>query len=158
MPNAELAIAMDISRKDLETLLSLMRKRWRDPPLFKGPTGVGVTVVSAKSLAMLKRDRRIVDGRGGGALSPRWTHSGNSGLLRNRHPEHLSGLAAVRVISRQSNRTETDFEASEENLRDYIKSHSNAKPHLMDYFRTKEPDAKNRRMRLTFRTPRHAES
>jgi hypothetical protein len=65
MPNAELAIAMDISRKDLETLLSLMRKRWRDPPLFKGPTGVGVTVVSAKSLAMLKRDRRIVDGRGG---------------------------------------------------------------------------------------------
>jgi hypothetical protein len=65
MRNAELALAMDISRKDLETLLSQMRKRWCDPPLFEGPSGVGVTVVSAESLAVLKRDGRIVDGRGG---------------------------------------------------------------------------------------------
>lgn len=65
MPNAELAVAMEISRKDLETLLSQMRKRWHDPPLFKDPTGVGVVVVSAASLAVLKRDGRISDGRGG---------------------------------------------------------------------------------------------
>jgi hypothetical protein len=65
MPNAELAVAMGISRKDLETLLSLMRKRWRDPRLFEDATGDGVTVVSAESLAVLKRDGRIVDGRGG---------------------------------------------------------------------------------------------
>jgi hypothetical protein len=65
MRNAELALAMDISRKDLETLLSQMRKRWCDPPLFESPSGVGVTVVSAESLAVLKRDGRIVDGRGG---------------------------------------------------------------------------------------------
>jgi hypothetical protein len=64
MPNAELAVAMDISRKDLETLLSHTRKRWCDPPLFEGLTGVGVTVVSAKSLAVLKRDGRILDGHG----------------------------------------------------------------------------------------------
>ena len=42
-----------------------MRKRWRDPPLFEDPTGDGVTAASAKSLAVLKRDGRIVDGRGG---------------------------------------------------------------------------------------------
>jgi hypothetical protein len=65
MPNAELAVAMDISRKYLETLLSHVRKRWRNPPLFEGPTGDGRTVASAKSLAVLKRDGRIVDGRGG---------------------------------------------------------------------------------------------
>ena len=65
MPNAELAVAMHISRKDFETLLSQMRKRWCDPPLFGGPSGVGVTVVSAESLAVLKRDGRIVDGRVG---------------------------------------------------------------------------------------------
>jgi hypothetical protein len=65
MPNAELAVAMGISRKDLETLLSQTRKRWCDPPLFEGPTGDGVAVVSAESLAVLKRDGRIVDGRGG---------------------------------------------------------------------------------------------
>lgn len=65
MPNAELAAAMDISRTDLETLLSQIRKRWCNPPLFDGPTGVGVTVVSPESLAVLKRDGRIVDGRGG---------------------------------------------------------------------------------------------
>lgn len=64
MPTAELAIAMDVGRKYLETLLSHERKRWRDPPLFEGPTGDGVTAVSAKSLAVLKRDGRIVDGRG----------------------------------------------------------------------------------------------
>jgi hypothetical protein len=64
MPNAELAVAMGISRKDLETLLSQMRKRWCDPPLFERPTGVGVAVVSAESLAVLKRDGRILDGRG----------------------------------------------------------------------------------------------
>lgn len=65
MPNAELAVTMGISRKDLETLLSLMRKRWRDSRLFKDATGDGVTVVSAESLAVLERDGRIVDGRGG---------------------------------------------------------------------------------------------
>jgi hypothetical protein len=65
MRNAELAAAMNISRKDLETLLSLMRKRWRDPPLLERPTGAGVTVVSAASLDLLNRDGRIVDGRGG---------------------------------------------------------------------------------------------
>jgi hypothetical protein len=65
MPNVELAVAMHISRKDLETLLSQMRKRWRDQPLFEGPTGVGVTAVSAECLAVLKRDGCIVDGRGG---------------------------------------------------------------------------------------------
>ena len=36
MPNAELAVTMGISRKDLETLLSLMRKRWRDSAPFQG--------------------------------------------------------------------------------------------------------------------------
>jgi hypothetical protein len=65
MPAAELAIAMDIGRKYLETLLSHTRKRWRDPPLFEGPTSNGIVMVSAKSLAVLKRDGRIADGRGG---------------------------------------------------------------------------------------------
>jgi hypothetical protein len=65
MPNAELALAMDIGRKYLETLLSHTRKRWRHPPLFERPTGDGVIVVSAKSVAVLKRDGRIADGRGG---------------------------------------------------------------------------------------------
>ena len=65
MPNAELAVAMDIRRKDLETLLSQMRKRWRNPRLFEDATGDGVTVLSEESLAVLKRDGRIVDGRGG---------------------------------------------------------------------------------------------
>jgi hypothetical protein len=65
MRNAELTVAMNIGRSDLEALLSLMRKRWRDPPLIEGPTGAGVTVVSAESLAVLQRDGRIVDGRGG---------------------------------------------------------------------------------------------
>jgi hypothetical protein len=65
MPNAELAVAMDISRKDLETLLSQMRKRWRNPHLFEDATGDGVVAVSADSLAVLQRDGRIVDGRGG---------------------------------------------------------------------------------------------
>src|SRR5262249_27635240 len=64
MRNAELAVAMGISRKDLETLLSKMRKRC-DPRLFEPPTGDGVAVVSAESLAVLKRDGRIADGRGG---------------------------------------------------------------------------------------------
>jgi hypothetical protein len=64
MRNADLAVVMNISRQDLETLLSLMRKRWHDPPLIKGAIG-GVTVVSSKSLAVLRRDGRIVDGRGG---------------------------------------------------------------------------------------------
>jgi hypothetical protein len=65
MRHAELAVAMGISRKDLESRLSHMRKRWCDPPLFERPTGDGVAVVSAESLAVLKRDGRIVDGRGG---------------------------------------------------------------------------------------------
>jgi hypothetical protein len=65
MRNAELAVAMDISRKDLEILLSQMRNRWRDPRLFEGAIGDGVTVASAESLAVLKRDGRIADGRGG---------------------------------------------------------------------------------------------
>jgi hypothetical protein len=65
LPNAELALAMGISRKELETLLSQMRKRWRDPPLFERPTGAGVIVVSAESLAVLKRCGRIEDGRRG---------------------------------------------------------------------------------------------
>jgi hypothetical protein len=55
---------MNISRLELETLLSQMRRRWHDPPLIKGASG-GVTVVSPKSLAVLRRDGRIVDGRGG---------------------------------------------------------------------------------------------
>jgi hypothetical protein len=65
MRNTDLAAAMNISRKDFETLLSHMRKDWCDPPLIEGPTGDGVTVASAESLAVLKRDGRIVDGRGG---------------------------------------------------------------------------------------------
>jgi hypothetical protein len=65
MRTAELAVAMGISRKDLESRLSHMRKRWCDPPLFEPPTGDGVVVVSAESLAVLKRDGRIADGRGG---------------------------------------------------------------------------------------------
>jgi hypothetical protein len=48
MPNAELAVAMDIRRKDLETLLSLVRKRWRNPRLFEDATGDGVAAVSAE--------------------------------------------------------------------------------------------------------------
>src|SRR5262245_11224615 len=64
MRNAELAVAMGITRKDLETLLFNMRKR-RHPLLLEPPTGHGVAVVSAESLAVLKRDGRIVDGRGG---------------------------------------------------------------------------------------------
>jgi hypothetical protein len=63
MRNADLAVAMNISRQDLETLLAQMRKRWRNPPLIKGASG-GMTAVSPKSLAVLKRDGRIVDGRG----------------------------------------------------------------------------------------------
>jgi hypothetical protein len=65
MPNAELAIAMDISRKDLETLLSQMRKRWCDPRLFEDAAGDGVAAASADSLALLERAGRILDGRGG---------------------------------------------------------------------------------------------
>jgi hypothetical protein len=65
MPNAELAVAMDIRRKDLETLLSLVRKRWSNPRLFEDATGDGVAVVSAESLAVLERTGRILDGRGG---------------------------------------------------------------------------------------------
>src|SRR5262249_5267008 len=65
MRHAELAVAMGISRKDLESRLSHMRKRWCDTPLFEAPTGDGVAVVSAESLAVLKRDGQIVDGRGG---------------------------------------------------------------------------------------------
>jgi hypothetical protein len=65
MSNADLAVAMHISRKDLETLLSVTRKRWRDPPLFEPASGAGVTVASAESLALLERDGLLVDGRGG---------------------------------------------------------------------------------------------
>jgi hypothetical protein len=64
MANAELAVAMHISRKDFEALLSHMRKR-REPRLFEPATGVGVAVVSAESLAALNREGRIVDSRGG---------------------------------------------------------------------------------------------
>jgi hypothetical protein len=65
MPSAELAVALDVGRKYLEALLSHTRKRWREPPLFEMPTGDGVIVVSAESLAVLQREGRIVDGRGG---------------------------------------------------------------------------------------------
>jgi hypothetical protein len=65
MPQAELAVAMDITRKDLETLLSQMRKRWRNPRLFEDATGDGVAAVSADSLAVLERAGQILDGRGG---------------------------------------------------------------------------------------------
>ena len=65
IPNTELAVAMDISRKDLETLLSQMRKRWRNPRLFEGATGDGVVALPADSLAVLERAGRILDGRGG---------------------------------------------------------------------------------------------
>jgi hypothetical protein len=56
---------MDIRRKDLETLLSQVRKRWRDPRLFEDAAGDGVAAVSADSLAVLERAGRILDGRGG---------------------------------------------------------------------------------------------
>jgi hypothetical protein len=65
MPNAELAVAIDITRKDLETLLSQVRKRWRNPRLFEDATGDGVVAVSADSLAVLEGAGRILDGRGG---------------------------------------------------------------------------------------------
>jgi hypothetical protein len=65
MANADLAVTMHISRKDLETLLSQTRKRWRDPPLFERPNGAGVTAASGESLALLKRDGLLVDGRRG---------------------------------------------------------------------------------------------
>jgi len=65
LPNAELADLMNINRKDLETLLSLMPKRWRDPALFEAPNGNGVVEASADSLDVLSRGGRIADGRGG---------------------------------------------------------------------------------------------
>lgn len=65
MPNAELAVAIDITRKDLETLLSQVRKRWRNPRLLEDATGDGVVAVSADSLAVLEGAGRILDGRGG---------------------------------------------------------------------------------------------
>ena len=65
IPNAELAVAMDITRKKLETLLSKVRKRWRNPRLFEDATGDGVAAVSADSLAVLEHAGRILDGRGG---------------------------------------------------------------------------------------------
>jgi hypothetical protein len=65
MPTAELVIAMDIRRLDLETLIAQMRKRWSDPPLFERPTGDGIIAASVESLSVLKRVGRIIDGRGG---------------------------------------------------------------------------------------------
>jgi hypothetical protein len=65
MRTAELVIAMDIRRLDLQTLIAQMRKRWRDPPLFEHPTGDGIIAASVESLSVLKRVGRIVDGRGG---------------------------------------------------------------------------------------------
>jgi hypothetical protein len=98
MPNAELAVAMDIGRKDFETLLSHMRKRWCDPPLFEGPTGAGVTVVSAESLAVLKRDGRIVDGRSGTFFSvPKVAEAVTFTTLRAERPPVDSGKLAQEV-------------------------------------------------------------
>jgi hypothetical protein len=87
MPNAELAVAIGISRKDLETLLSQMRKR-RDPRLFEAPSGVGVAVVSAESLAVLKRDGRILNGRGGTFFSaPKVVVRAKAVTFTTLHPE-----------------------------------------------------------------------
>ena len=49
----------------METLLSKVRKRWRNPRLFADATGDGVAAVSADSLVVLERAGRILDGRGG---------------------------------------------------------------------------------------------
>jgi hypothetical protein len=89
MPNAELADAMNIGRKYLEMVLSQMRKRWCDPPLFEDATGDGVVVVSAESLAVLKRDGQIVDGRGG-------TFFSTPGLVARTEPVTFTTLRAER--------------------------------------------------------------
>jgi hypothetical protein len=97
MRNADLAVAINISRQDLETLLSQMRNRWHDPPLIKGARG-GVTVVSPKSLAVLKRDGRIVDGRGGAFFTtPKFVERTEAVTFTTsppvRPPVHLGKLA-----------------------------------------------------------------
>jgi hypothetical protein len=105
MPNAELAHAMDLGRKHLETLLSHTRKRWCDPPLFKEPTGAGVTVVSAKSLAVLKRDGRIADGRGGTFFSaPKAVMRAEAVTFRTLRPErqHVDSPPSARLGATRS--------------------------------------------------------
>jgi hypothetical protein len=57
---AELAVALGLSRRDTATVVSQLRKRG----LFAPATGNGFVVVSAKSLATLQRGP-IFDGRGG---------------------------------------------------------------------------------------------
>jgi hypothetical protein len=60
MREAELAVALGLSRGDTGSLVSLLRKRG----LFAPATGNGVVVASAESLATLQRGP-IFDGRGG---------------------------------------------------------------------------------------------
>jgi hypothetical protein len=60
MREAELAVALGLSRRDVASLVSLLRKRG----LFAPATGKGVVVASVKSLATLQRGP-IFDGRGG---------------------------------------------------------------------------------------------
>ena len=60
MREAELAVALGLSRRDTATVVSQLRKRG----LFAPATGNGFVVVSAKSLATLQRGP-IFDGRGG---------------------------------------------------------------------------------------------
>jgi biotin operon repressor len=60
MREAELAVALGLSRRDTATLMSQLRKRG----LFASATGNGFVVASAESLATLKRGP-IFDGRGG---------------------------------------------------------------------------------------------
>jgi hypothetical protein len=59
MREAELAVALGLSRGDTGSLVSVLRKR----DLFEPATGNGVVVASAKSLATLQRGP-IFDGRG----------------------------------------------------------------------------------------------
>jgi hypothetical protein len=120
MPNAELAVAMNISRKDLETLLSLTRKRWRDPTLFERPTGDGEAVVSATSLAVLKRDGRIADGRGGTFFSAPGLVEHTEGVkfttLRPERPPVDSGelareVARLKELKKREQEVELDTKA-----------------------------------------------
>src|SRR5262249_33958251 len=60
MREADLAVALGLSRRDTAGRVSLLRKRC----LFAPATGSGVVVASAESLATLQRGP-IFDGRGG---------------------------------------------------------------------------------------------
>jgi 3'-5' exonuclease len=67
-----------------------------------------------------------------------------AGLYREGRIEDIADYCETDVVNTyrvwlryelfRGNLTETEWEASEANLRDYIKAHSNTKPHLLAYF------------------------